>query len=161
VADYLTLEREQTMLEQVAGYVDRGMTFTDGMTAELVPGRIVTWSYFDLLGMRPAEGRLFTRADGQPGNPSAVIVSHGFWLDHLGGRADVIGKPVRLDGTDYVLAGVLPPAVGPLEQGREFFVAAQWTEPRRKGPFFLKSVTSWAGSTRSPAWRQRPSHSSG
>ena len=32
---------------------------------------------------------------------------------------------------------MLPPRVGPLEQGQDFFVAAQWEPPRRKGPFFI------------------------
>jgi predicted permease len=35
------------------------------------------------------------------------------------------------------VVGVLPPRVGPLEHGQEFFVAAQWEPPRRKGPFFI------------------------
>ena len=53
-----------------------------------------------------------------------MIVSHGFWQQRLGGRADAIGQAVRLDGADYTLAGVLPPKVGPLEQRIEWFVAA-------------------------------------
>src|SRR5262249_24914038 len=44
---------------------------------------------------------------------------------------------VRLDGTDYTLVGVLPERVGPLEQTDEFFVAAQYARPSRKGPFFI------------------------
>ena len=44
---------------------------------------------------------------------STVIVSHGFWQQRLGGRSDVIGKPIRLDGVDYALAGVLPRVRGP------------------------------------------------
>ena len=50
------------------------------------------------------------------------------------------GHPIRLDGADYALAGVLPPTPGPLEQRQEFFVAAQWDTPRRKGPFFITAL---------------------
>lgn len=140
VADYLTLQREQTQFEQVAGYVDRSMIFTDGAASDLLRGRVVSWTYFDLLGIRPAIGRGFAERDARPQSPPAAIVSHAFWLERLGGRGDALGKPVRFDGADYLLAGVLPRTVGPLEAGREFFLAARWTQPMRKGPFFINTL---------------------
>ena len=136
VADYLALQAQQTHFEQIAAYTDRAMAFRDGDGAELLRGRVVSWSYFGLLGIRPALGRDFTELDGRPGSPLKVIVSHGFWQQRLGGRPGVIGKPVRLDGVDYALAGVLPPLLGPLERRQEFFTAAQWSTPPRRGPFF-------------------------
>jgi predicted permease len=137
VADYLALSEQQTSFEQIAAYTARAMAFSDGTVAERLRGRVVSWTYFSLLGIRPALGRDFTESDGRPGSPAAVIVSHGFWQERLGGSPDAIGRPVRLDGTDHALVGVLPPTVGPLEQGQNFFVAAQWDTPPRKGPFFL------------------------
>lgn len=135
VADYLALQEQQTQFEQIAGYTDRAMTFSDGDVAELLRGRVVSWTYFALLGIRPALGRDFTEVDGRPGNSPAVIVSHGFWRQRLGGRPDAIGRPIRLDGSDYTLAGVLPRLVGPLERRQEFFVAVQFDPPPRRGPF--------------------------
>ncbi len=137
VADYLALQAQQTHFEQIAGYADRPRAFSDGTVAERVRGRVVSWTYFALLGVKPAVGRDFTELDGRPGSPPAVIVSYGFWQRRLGGRPDVIGKPLRLDGSDHALAGILPRMVGPLEQGQELFVAAQWETPPRKGPFFI------------------------
>jgi predicted permease len=151
VADYLTLESQQTRFDQVAGYVERPMSFSDGSVAERVSGRTVTWTYFALLGLRPALGRSFNEADGRPGAPRAVIVSHGFWSRQLAGRADVVGKPVRLDGADYTVVGVLPDRVGPLESGREFFIAAQWTTPPRKGPFPITTLARLRDSNRTAA----------
>jgi predicted permease len=140
VADYLALVEQQTSFEQIAGYTERAMAFSDGTVAERLRGRVVSWSYFSLLGLRPALGRDFTASDGRPGSPPAVIVSHGFWRERLGGSSEAIGRPVRLDGSDYPLVGVLPPRVGPLEQGQSFFVAAQWDTPPRKGPFFITAL---------------------
>jgi predicted permease len=137
VADYLALSEQQTSFEQVSGYTERAMAFSDGAVAERLRGRLVSWSYFSLLGIRPALGRDFTESDGRPGSPPVVIVSHGFWRDRLGGNPDAIGGPVRLDGSDYALVGVLPREVGPLEREHDFFVAAQWDTPPRKGPFFI------------------------
>ena len=137
VADYLALQSQQTQFEQIAGYTDREMTFSDGTIAERVRARLVTWTYFSLLGIRPAAGRDFTESDGRPGSAPTVIVSHAFWQQRFGGRSDVIGASIRLDGVEYTVAGVLPPDVGPLERRQELFVTSQWEPPRRKGPFFI------------------------
>lgn len=135
VADYLALDAQQTHFDGIAGFTSRTMAFSDGNAAELVTGRLVSWTYFGLLGIRPALGRDFTEADGQPGRSPVVIVSDGFWQRRLGGRTDAIGRPIKLDGADYVLAGVLPSMVGPLEQRQEFFLVAQFSTPPRRGPF--------------------------
>jgi putative ABC transport system permease protein len=140
VADYLALASQQTRFEQVAGYTNRPMVFTDGSVAERLKGKAVSWTYFSVLGAKPAIGRDFTAVDGRPGSPPAVIVSHGFWERRLNGRAEAIGQPITLDGASYTVAGVLPASVGPLEQEQEFFVAAQWTPPPRKGPFFITAL---------------------
>ena len=92
VADYLGLSSQQTRFEHVAGYASRPMAFTDGSVAERLKGKAVPWTYFSVLGVKPAMGRDFTEADGGPGSPPAVIVSHGFWERRLGGRADAIGQ---------------------------------------------------------------------
>jgi putative ABC transport system permease protein len=134
-ADYLALEAQQTTFERIAAYNTRELTFTDAATAERLAGKLVTWTYFGTLGVSPAIGRDFTAAEGRPGGPPAAIVSHRFWQERLGGRADAIGKPIRLDGAAYTLVGVLPPVVGPLERNLDLFVAAQIDTPRRKGPF--------------------------
>jgi putative ABC transport system permease protein len=140
VADYLTLQEQQTRFANVGGYVEQPMTFTDGSTAERLNGRVVSWTLFDVLKLHPGMGRSFNEADGRPGAPPVVIVSHGFWSQRLGGRPDALGKAVRLGGVDYRLVGVLPERTGPLENGRQLFVAAQWSTPPRKGPFSITLI---------------------
>jgi putative ABC transport system permease protein len=140
VADYLALQAQQTRFEGIAGYTNESMAFSDGNVAELLRGRAVSWTYFDVLGIRPFLGRDFTERDGRPGSPPAVIVSHAFWRQRLGGVPDAVGRAIRLDGEDHALVGVLPESLGPLEQGRDFFVAAQWDTPLRKGPFFIMAL---------------------
>jgi putative ABC transport system permease protein len=140
VADYLALEAQQTTFARIAGYTSRAMAFSDGRTAEQLAGKEVSWTYFGVVGITPAIGRDFTEIDGRTGSPRAVIVSDGFWRNRLSGRPDIVGTPIRLDGADYRVAGVLPKAIGPLEQGLEFFTAAQWRTPPRKGPFFILTI---------------------
>jgi putative ABC transport system permease protein len=136
LVDYLALQEQQTHFQLVTAYTDRPMAFSDGVVADRLRGRVVATTYFSLLGIEPVIGRDFTPDDSRLGSPPAVIVSYGFWQQRLGGRPDVIGATVRIDGADHTLAGVLPPRAGPLEQGQDLFVAGQWPAPQRKGPFF-------------------------
>jgi putative ABC transport system permease protein len=137
LADYLALQQQQTHFDQIAAYTDLAMAFSDGVTAERLRGRVASWTYLPLLGIRPVMGRPFTAADDRPGSPPAAIVSHGFWQRRLGGRASIVGTTVRLDGEDHLVIGVMPARVGPLEQRVDVFVAGRWEPPPRKGPFFM------------------------
>lgn len=140
VADYQALQQQHTQFTDIAAFTDRTMTFSDGATAEVMNGRLVTPSFFRVLGMSPALGRDFTEADGRPGSPLAVIATHSFWQQRLGGRTDVIGRTIKLDATDHTVVGVLPPTSGPLERRRDFFIALQFSPPPRRGPFFYTPI---------------------
>ena len=151
-ADYLAFRQQQTQFEESATYTDRSMIYSDGVSSELLRARQVSWSFFSVLGIRPANGRDFAEPDGRPGTPPSVIASHAFWQQRLGSRADAIGKPIRLDGADHSLIGVLPPLSGPLERRQDVFLIQQFTPPTRKGPFFYSVVARLrAGADRSVA----------
>src|SRR5262249_38646475 len=111
--------------------------FSDSTTADRVRARLVSWNYFDVLGLHPAAGRAFQEDDGRVGAPPAVIISHLFWQQRLGAREGAIGEAIRLDGRSYTVLGVLPRTVGPLERTQDIFILTRWDPPRRKGPFFL------------------------
>src|SRR4051812_38039757 len=140
IVDYQALAAQQTTFSTVAAYANRPMTYTDGASAERLRGREVTASYFDILGISAATGRTFTEAEAHPGGPPSVVLSDRFWRLRLGAKPDVIGSAITLDGVPHVVTGVLPPGPGPLEVDQDYFVAAQWDTPRRKGPFFLTPI---------------------
>ena len=139
-ADYLAFTEQQTRFEQHATYTDRTVTFSNGEVAELLRARVVTWGFFGVLGIQPVAGRDFSEADGRAGSPQVAIASHAFWQQRLGGRADAIGRPVRLDGNEYTVVGVVPPGTGPLERRLDLFLIQRFTPPSRKGPFLYSVV---------------------
>lgn len=134
-ADYLAFTEQQTRFERHATFTDRSVTFSNGQVAELLRTRVVSWGFFSVLGIAPVMGRDFSEADGRTGAPAVALASHAFWEQRLGGRADAIGKAVRLDGNDVTIVGVLPVTTGPLERRQDLFVIQQFTPPNRKGPF--------------------------
>jgi putative ABC transport system permease protein len=138
--DYLAFAERQRRFERHATFTDRAVSFSSGDTAELLRTRVVSWGFFSVLGIHPIIGRDFNEQDGNAGSPQAAIAGHAFWQERLGGRTDVVGKPVRLDGAEYTLIGVLPPAAGPLDRRFDLFVIQQFTPPTRKGPFLYSVI---------------------
>ena len=65
-------------------------------------GRLVSESFFTVLGVRPAIGRTFSEAA-----PEAVI-SHAYWQQRFGGRADVLGQTIPMRHAALTVVGVAP-----------------------------------------------------
>ena len=102
----------------LAAFTLEDFTYTGPSEAERLVCARVSAGFFDILGVHPAIGTGFLPAQGKPGGPLAAIVSHEFWTSHLNADPSAIGRPIALDGNDYTLAGVLPPAFMFLPLGR-------------------------------------------
>ena len=74
---------------------------------EQVRGIRATSSLFEVLGVPPALGRVFTEAEEGPGHRVAVV-SDSIWRTHLGGHGSAIGAPLRLNGEVHEVIGVMP-----------------------------------------------------
>jgi predicted permease len=87
-------------------------------------GLWVSGDFFNVLGVRPALGRVFTQADDQRGCGSpGVVISHAFWQRAFGGDASVPGKKITLNGHPFEIIGVTPAGFFGVEVGRSFDVA--------------------------------------
>ena len=68
----------------------------------------VTQGTLPVLGVQPAMGSWFSRADDQPGAPETVILANGYWRRRFGGDPSVIGRVITLDSTPRKVIGVMP-----------------------------------------------------
>jgi putative ABC transport system permease protein len=96
----------------------------DDMT-DLVNGVIVTGNFFDVLGITAGQGRLLSPSDDvTPGAHSVAVISHELWQTRFGGRPDIVGRDVRLNGHVFTIVGTTPPAFpGPqLGSARHLYV---------------------------------------
>ncbi len=77
---------------------------------DLASGELVSGNYFDVLGVRPAEGRLFVPADdaAQNGNP-VVVLSFNYWNAHFGSDPRVINQLLYINGHPFTIIGVTEP----------------------------------------------------
>jgi putative ABC transport system permease protein len=93
----------------VASYKRLRMELATGEAGESVDGLLVSSGYFRALGLAPARGRFFVADEVErPGAPVAVL-AWDTWQGRFGGRADVLGRVVSLDGLGFTVIGVAPP----------------------------------------------------
>ncbi len=85
---------------------------------DTIPSAPVTANFLPMLGVQPILGRGFMPEDEQPADQVAVaMISYALWQRTYGGRADVLGRTVSLDGRPLTIVGVTPPGLNiPLSQ---------------------------------------------
>ncbi len=77
--------------------------------AERIYGTQVSASYFDVIGVEPALGTVFRSEEEQLGVPlRKVVLTHAFWQSRFGGRPEVVGQELILNGDPFVIVGVGP-----------------------------------------------------
>ncbi len=108
-----------------------GLLATDADTFNLAAGGEsrpadglwVSGDYFNVLGVRPAAGRMLTDADDRRGCPARAVISYPFWQTEYGGNHSVIGRTMRLQAQPVEIVGVAQAGFFGLEVGRSFDVA--------------------------------------
>ena len=70
---------------------------------------MVSGNYFRVLGVEPQLGRGFRDDEDQaPGRDAVVVLGPDFWKHEFAGDPSVVGRIVRLNGTDFTVIGVAP-----------------------------------------------------
>jgi putative ABC transport system permease protein len=108
-ASYMYIRDNSKALEQYAAFT--GFRAPQNMTGvgdpQHVDAVLTTWNLFNVLGVKPTLGRVFTAEDDKPGSRVAVL-SHKLWRDKFGSDPSVVGRDVTLDGANYSIIGVMP-----------------------------------------------------
>jgi hypothetical protein len=95
-------------LTAVSAFDESTVTVTIGGRAEVVYGDFVTGDYFEMLGLRPALGRLLTTADDRAGQPPVAVLSHAYWTNRFGADPYVIGRMIAVKDVTCTIVGVTP-----------------------------------------------------
>ena len=103
-------------------------------------GLTVTGTFFDVLGVRPAIGRLLTPDDDRVGTAPVAVTDYEFWQAEYGGRPDILGTIIRLDGKPFTIVGVTEPGFFGLNVGRRFDIAIALNGYRTLFPDAINSI---------------------
>ena len=100
--------REQN--QALAGLLARFMTGVNASyqgNSELAQCELVSGNYFEVLGVRPALGRVFSQNDEtSPGSNPQVVLSYGYWQRHFGANPAVLNQSIGINGIPMTIVGV-------------------------------------------------------
>jgi putative ABC transport system permease protein len=103
-------DRERTRtFESLAAFEDGEFALTGSGEPEVVPGAVVTFNYFNVLGREPLLGRTFTSQEDTPGHNNVAILSYALWQRRFGGNSNIVGKSINLDSNPTTVVGIMPP----------------------------------------------------
>jgi len=107
---YQDLRDKSEVFDGMLANVEIGAGVQWNNQSDLVSGEIVSGNYFDVLGVKPAMGRLFVPADdaAQNGNP-VVVLSFNYWNSHFGADPRVINQVLYINGHPFTIIGVAAP----------------------------------------------------
>jgi predicted permease len=124
-AQWQQLTVRQHAFRSLAAWSPRQFNLADGGLVRRAEGMFVSGTFFEMLGVSAARGRVLGPADDRPGCGLApVVVSDAFWKRELHSDPGVVGAPLRIDGHVFTIAGVTPPGFFGIEVGRSYDIAA-------------------------------------
>jgi len=138
------ISQEQQGFAHLAAWNMQSLNLTQGGEARYANALWVSGNFFDTLGVRAAHGRSLSPADDQAGCGGAVVISNAFWQREFGGRGDVLGSTLRLEGHPFEIIGITPASFYGVEVGRNFDVALPTcAEPVANSPSRMKNPAGW------------------
>jgi predicted permease len=106
--DFRDWQRLNKVFTSLDAYNGTGYLLATPSGIEPVPAVRITDGFFRTLGVRPILGRDFYSGEDQPNAPASTILPYSTWQHRFGGRGDIIGQTISLDGNPTTIVGVLP-----------------------------------------------------
>jgi len=112
VGHFLDLKKLNRSYSDMAGYFafyGVGDNLLSGQgEPERLSGVPVSENFFQLLGIQPQLGRLFTAEECKWHGPKAALLSHGLWTRRFNSDAGIVGRTLTINDEPVTVAGVLP-----------------------------------------------------
>ena len=106
---FLDLQREQTVFTDIALHVGFGANISAQGRTMSAEGLMVSGSYFPVLGIAPALGRLIGPDDDKvKGDGRVAVLAYEYWRGALGADPSVVGKTIIVNGQSLEVIGVAP-----------------------------------------------------
>ncbi len=103
-------QRDARSFQKMAALNWQSYDLVNPGTPEHLDGMAISSGLFSMLGVKLPLGREFSPAEDQHGGAPGVILSDHLWRSRFNADREVLGKSVILDGVDYTVTGVAPPA---------------------------------------------------
>src|SRR5260221_6108737 len=109
---FCDLEAQQTVFTGIAAHKTFAANLAYDHRASTGNGALVSGSYFDVLGLKPALGRLIGRQDEpKVGEGAVVVLGYDYWRSYFGSDPNVIDRTLTVNGQVLTIIGVAPEKV--------------------------------------------------
>ena len=141
------LQQQTRFFDGVLCRAETDVNLAAGGDPKPVAAEIVSGSYFSVLGIGPALGRVIEEPDdAAPGAGPVVVLSHDFWEAEFGGAADIIGRKLLINQHPMTIVGVAPVAFHGVDVGGVpalWIPASMYAEALPGAEDLLNSPTRW------------------
>ena len=118
------LREQQQGFSRIAAWTPARRDLGQGGEARYANTLMVSGEFFDVLGVQPLLGRLISPADDYRGcGAQGAVLSYAFWQREFGGRPDVLGSKLTLNGHPFQIIGVTQASFFGVDVGQNFDVA--------------------------------------
>ena len=131
MAEYNDLKASATTIAAFGDFSTIEFTMLGYGEPRMLHAGVVGGSYFDVMGLRPVQGRLLNASDDGPEAAGAVVLTHRFWTSFFNSDPAVVGKPISFGARTATIVGVLEPSM-PYPADTEI-IANMVTSPHHMG----------------------------
>jgi len=105
--------RASSMFERIEAVDSRPVSLVGSGEPEVVTAGAITSGFFDVLGVAPALGRMFS-AEEERQNAGVAVLSHSLWTNRFSTSPAALGQTIVLGGRAHVVVGVMPHDLRPI-----------------------------------------------
>ena len=106
--NYLDWKKDNSVFEYMAAQTGGAMTLSGRGEPVLLRSGRATAEYFQIFGIRAAQGRTFLPDEDQLGKDHVVVLSYALWQARFGGDPSILNSSILLDNQPYTVVGILP-----------------------------------------------------
>ena len=108
--DFLDWRQQNKSFQDLVAFTGGNFNLSTQDQPEHVNGRLATPGLFNMMGFPFLLGRDFLPEEAVPGQDQVVILTYKLW-NRLGANRNIVGQPMRINGTSYTVVGVLSPGI--------------------------------------------------
>jgi predicted permease len=121
-ADFRDYRDQLTLSKVTISLQNNALSLGEGEHAERVWGELVAGNYFDVLGLKPVQGRFFLPEEqgDQPGAAPVAVISERLWRRQFHADPQILGSTIKVNQRNLTVIGIAPAAFYGMARGVEY-----------------------------------------
>lgn len=130
--NYLDWRAASRSFSGMAAFTYASATLTSIEAPEVLSAIRTSANLFEVLGVRPVQGRGFRPGEDEGEGARVAVLSHGAWQRLFGGAPDVVGRAIQLNGAPFEVVGIMPPDFAVPDDGADVWIPFAMSREHRQ-----------------------------